>query len=147
MAGLYAIYRVRADKAARQRSAEAEALSLAQLCTLRFQPLTKHGILFSQLHIAFSNKLPVSVSDVSVLLDGKTLRADKQVAPRRGWGTRIPMTELGLEESYPTVEAAQAALLPSVKSRIDFRFSINGFAFSRCNDELSLATATGNREF
>lgn len=162
--GVYGIYAARRNsrldkaEAARRAHEEAErqelrerdsARALATMCALRFQPKPGAGPIYDRVHISFQNKIDEVVFTPTLLgSDGEVFQQDGQVAPTRTWGTTIPLSKLGLSQTFTDEVAARQALNDDgVKEQLTFEFTIRGYRFVRTGSTvelLSAPTPTGN---
>lgn len=156
--GAYAIYAARrnsrldkaeADRRAREEAERQEvrerdsARALANMCALRFQPKPGAGPIYDRVHISFQNKIDEVVFAPTLRgVDGEVFQQDGQVAPSRTWGTTIPLSKLGLSQTFADEVAARQALNDDgVKEQLTFEFTIRGYRFVRTGSTVELLSA------
>lgn len=126
-AGIFTLHRYREDS----RNESRAAISTAHLCTLRYTLKPEKTPYQDRVHIQFTNKTSEIIGQPSLhIAGGKVLRRDTIVAPGRGWGTTVYLSDLGIANIQPHNSNTKEAL-NQAKRLIVFEFDVRNRRFLR----------------
>ena len=131
-AGMCALHRYREDN----RSESRAAIATAHLCAARFTLKPEKGSYRDRVHIQFTNKTSELIAHPSLhVAGGRVLERDNIVAPGRGWGTTVYLSDLGLKNIDPQ-DSSTRDVLDKVKSLIVLQFEVRDRSFLRNRDKV-----------
>ncbi len=132
------------------RDADVNALSIAQMCTLRISPTALVNGRYLAANVTFTNRTSMALTDLIVRYDGRLAResppsmASLVAAGAQPWGFKLVFADHGLppisrgNTSEPTkTDAAVQERLNLIRDELEFEFCLGRRRFTRSGSQAS----------